>query len=437
VFTNTSLPVALLTSSSVLDRSKHIILANEIAHGPDPTTAMRQLPPRAPKRRHRDGYKAAWGVSVTPAEGSKERSAPSQQEVEDQILARLAEVGLSVPARDPSRPHTKTEEGCGERGAVSVPVDGGKSSFYRPRCRSKGCVKDCSQVRADVSMTKIRACQSEFVGIEDVCRGSLVYGMNADKIPHDALWVTLVPTPPEEAKAVKERVQTRVRRLVKGGLKVEAVLIPCDGATIIVSTRDLAEQKARGRKSVAPRSGWWCPPGVALLFLNRTLASTAVNGRIWWTAGWKAQKPPKKAYVVFGSPTIAKTAHRIMTSEDYEFTESVWDFDPLSELWDAKDRAEIFWKDPRCSTCKCQLSSQNDHWWRAGKALCGTCDLACDLVPILTRGLTEREIESQLRHRKLTFKRKRALIEEALARAGATKLRTGIWMPKIAEEDVG
>jgi hypothetical protein len=129
-------------------------------------------------------------------------------------------------------------------------------------------------------MTKIRACHSGFVGIEDVYRGSPVYGTNADNIPGDALWVTLVPTPPEDTELVKDRVQTRVRRLVDKGLQVDCVLVPCDGATVILSTRDLAEKKARGRKPVAPRSGWWCPPGVALLVLNRTLASTAVCLRL-------------------------------------------------------------------------------------------------------------------------------------------------------------
>ena len=69
-----------------------------------------------------------------------------------------------------------------------------------------------------------------------------------------------------------------------------------------------------------------------------------------------------------------------------------------------------------------------------GQARCGVCDLALDLARILTQGHTEREIEAHLRRRKLTFKRRRGLIEEALIRAGAQKMPSGIWMPKSVEE---
>ncbi len=47
-----------------------------------------------------------------------------------------------------------------------------------------------------------------------------------------------------------------------------------------------------------------------------------------------------------------------------------------------------------------------------------------------------RNPQAHLHHRKLTFKRRRDLIEEALARAGAEKQPSGIWMRKVAEEDV-
>jgi hypothetical protein len=54
----------------------------------------------------------------------------------------------------------------------------------------------------------------------------------------------------------------------------------------------------------------------------------------------------------------------------------------------------------------------------------------------MTRGRTEREIEIHLRSRKLTFKRKRSLIEKALQRAGVEKAPNGIWVPRSTEEGV-
>ena len=105
-------------------------------------------------------------------------------------------------------------------------------------------------------------------------------------------------------------------------------------------------------------------------------------------------------------------------------------------LLDAKRRAERFWEDPRCSACSVVIGVEDHHWWRDGEVRCGVCDLALDLAGFLTRGRTEREIEAHLRRRKITFKRRRDLIEEALARAGAMKMVSGIWVSKSAEEDV-
>jgi len=225
--------------------------------------------------------------------------------------------------------------------------------------------------------------------------------------------------------------------MVSSGTPVECVLVPCDGATVIVSTADLAEQQVKGRKHLAPTSGRWCHPGTTLTFLERTLASTAVNGRVWWTDGWKPEKPSKRVFAVSGEALIMSTAYRILESEDYRFTGSHWDADPQGVLLDAKARAEAFWLDPKCALCDDTITPKTKHWWRSGRALCGVCDLALYLDDILTKGVTEREIEAHLRRRKLTFKRRRPLIEEALGRAGAQKMATGIWMRKVAEAGVG
>jgi len=63
--------------------------------------------------------------------------------------------------------------------------------------------------------------------------------------------------------------------------------------------------------------------------------------------------------------------------------------------------------------------------------------LAADLDALLTGDLTEREIEAGLRVRKLTFKRHRDLIEKALTHAGAIQLPSGLWVRKVAGEEVG
>ena len=287
-------------------------------------------------------------------------------------------------------------------------------------------------------MEPIRAWRTEFVGIDQVSsKGLPAYPKNADKLSGGALWVAVVDTPPDDPKGVKERVQTRVRRLMRSGMAVGCVLVPCDGVTVIVSTSDLAEAKARGRRQLAPTSGRWCPTGLVLQFLERTLASTAVNGRVWWTDGWKPDERPKKAYGISGDARVAFTAYRILESEDYEFTGSRWDADPISVLLDAQKRAERFWADPRCAICDAEIAPKDKYRWRDGTPLCGVCDLALDLDAILTKGVTEREIEAHLRRRKLTFKRRRDLIEEALSLAGADKLPSGIWMRKAAGKEVG
>lgn len=354
---------------------------------------------------------------------------------EDPFPRRLAEVGLLVPARNPARPHTKTEEKCGKKGAVGVPVGGGRPFHYNPRCKSKGC-RRCAQEKADWEMQRIQAWRPDFVGIEQVPGKGPEYPTNADKPPGDRLWVTMVPTPPEDPGAVKERVNKRVGRLVRSGMALECVLVPCDGVTVIISTADLAERKVRGRPPVAPTSGRWLPNDLALEFLKRILTSTAINGRVWWTGGWKPEKPPKRAYAISGDSLITETAWRILWSDDYQFTGSGWDVDPQGVLLEAKERSERFWADPRCTSCDDEVTPKDDHWWREGQALCGVCDLALDLDSILTKGLTEREIEAHLRRRKLTFKRRRDLIEKALARAGAEKMASGIWMRKTAGEEV-
>jgi len=87
---------------------------------------------------------------------------------------------------------------------------------------------------------------------------------------------------------------------------VDCVLVPCDGATVIVSTANLAEEKIRGRNQLAPNFGWWCPADVAVLFLTRTLAATNVNGRVWWSKAWRQKKAPKRAYVVSGPELVTK-----------------------------------------------------------------------------------------------------------------------------------
>lgn len=351
------------------------------------------------------------------------------------VLRQLAEEGLGVPARDPSRPHTAKEESCGRRGAVGVPVGGGGPFFYRPRCRSWGC-SDGAKRRADSEMGPIRDSylNSAFVGIHDVCSWSFCTSPERRQMAVPALWVTTVPTPPEDPKAVKERVHQRVSRLVKGGVAVECVLVPCDGATVIVSSADLGEELTRGRKHLAPTSGWWCEPTGALLFLERTLTSTAVNGRVWWSKGWKAPKPPKRAHVVSGrSGLVTKSAWRILLSEGYSFAGSHWE-DPRGDLLEATRRAQKFWDDPHCAQCNDVIAPDEDHWWRDGQARCGPCDVAVDLDAILTRGVIEREIEAHLRHRRLTFKRRRPLIEAALAKRGAVKMASGVWL-RIAKAD--
>ena len=62
---------------------------------------------------------------------------------EDDVLRRLAGHGLVVPTRDPNRPHTKTELKCGKKGANGVPLEGGRSFFWKPWCKAKGCSTVC------------------------------------------------------------------------------------------------------------------------------------------------------------------------------------------------------------------------------------------------------------------------------------------------------
>ena len=363
----------------------------------------------------------------------------STEDVEAEVLRRLAEVGLLVPTREPNRPHTKTEERCWKVGLAGFRASGGSSFHGRFPCNSRGC-EACAFKWADQEMAEFRREHPDFVGVSPIAKENLVYRACADKLPPGALWVTSATTPPESVSLLKDRLATRCKRLRVKGQPVEYVVIPCDGAVIIVATADLTEGKAQGRPLVAPTSGQWLEGAVADLFFHRVLSSTAVCGRIFWSAAWKPkeEKSERKVYVIAGPPRITQTAHQILFSEGYVFTASgpSWTSeDPVDVLFEAKRRAERFWEDPRCSACSVAIGVEDHHGWHDGQVRCGPCDLALDLADFLTRGRTEREIEAHLRRRKIAFKRKRGLIEEALSRAGAEKMASGIWVRRTVEED--
>jgi hypothetical protein len=207
---------------------------------------------------------------------------------------------------------------------------------------------------------------------------------------------------------------------------------------IVICTADLARANVRGRRALAPTSGWWCPNAAAHLYLERVLGSTAVCGRVSWSTRWHPEDLPKKALAVVGSKLITMTVQRILLSEGFEYDPEALSWvrnDPLDVLRDTKRRAEAFWADPKCAVCDIVIKPDDEHWWRHGTARCGVCDLAYYLLDFMVKGRTEREIERRLRGRKLTFKRHRNLIEEALARTGARKARNGIWVPRAAQED--
>jgi len=107
-----------------------------------------------------------------------------------------------VATRDPNRPHTKTDEQCGTQWAVGIPRGGGRSFLYLRQCTSWGCPRGAEK-RAIRETEPIRARYPAFVGIDEVSRWVPAYGMNADKVPGEAFWVTLVPTPPENAAAAR------------------------------------------------------------------------------------------------------------------------------------------------------------------------------------------------------------------------------------------
>jgi len=369
-------------------------------------------------------------------------SAPQQgtADVEEAILGQLAAIGLVVPVRDPNRPHTLTEQRCWKWGVVGV-RKGQRGGAYKGRrpCKSWGC-SGCAEWQAGNELTNVRASQGDFVGIHHISKENLAYMANADKRTGDGLWVTTVPTPPENTSKLRERIGTRRRRLMTTkGVPAECVVVPCDGMTVIVADADLAEDQPKGRPKVAPTTGFWLPVAVALLFLERTLASAAVRGQIRWTDAWQPEKPEPKSIAISGTPLVTDTAWKILWSEGYEYNPDAtgWDlpWDPKDVLLEAKRRAEEFWADPRCGDCEVLIAPDDKHWWRDGEARCGICDLAFDLSGFLVKGRTEREIEVEVRIRKLTFKRNRALIEAALARAGAKRQPNGIWAKNLREED--
>jgi len=299
---------------------------------------------------------------------------PTQQEIEDHILQRLAAVGLVVPTRDPERPCTPPGKRCRGKGVLAVSAEGGRPFYYRAGCRTKGCARGCAAQLAEWETQRIRATRPGFSGVTEVYhRGIPVYARSEEAVRGDALWVTLVPTASENSQLARRRLTRRAKNLVKSGVRFEYACIPCDGAIIIVSTTSLAQTGVSESRLGAPTSGWWCPTSVALLFLGHALASTAVSGQIWWSLAWRPTKVRGTTdVVVFGTELVAKTACQILQSEDYEFSRAYSDADPGSVLLEAKGRAQLFWRDPRCSVCGNRITPQEVHWWR-GEARCRGC----------------------------------------------------------------
>lgn len=357
-------------------------------------------------------------------------------DIEDDVLARLADLGLVVPTRDPNRQHTKTELRCWKWGVVGVKgaPKGGKPFKGRHPCKRPGC-EGCVERWAEQEMSGLVQAEPDFVGIGPVYRQlPLAYTAKPDKIP--ALWVATVPTPPESVGTLSERLGTRTKR--QGGV-VKHVVIPCDGAAILVADADLAGRQTRGRPPLAPTSGWWLPLPVVHLFVRRVLQSRAVRGQIRWPEGWEPLPPEKpKSHTISGPPHIVDTAWAILHSEGYVHNPnaSPWDReDPVDRLLDARRRAAKFWADPRCSECSGTIARSERLWWHESRPFCGICDLAIDLGAFMTTGRTEREIERYLRPHRLIFRRHRGLIEQALRRTGAEKQRTGIWSPRRQGEE--
>jgi len=90
-------------------------------------------------------------VSRTPAR----RSGSPQTDIEDAVLERLAEIGLTVPTRDPLRPHTKAEGRCFKTGGVGFPGGRGKPWHGPHPCECPGC-RDCAPRRAERQLSGLR-----------------------------------------------------------------------------------------------------------------------------------------------------------------------------------------------------------------------------------------------------------------------------------------
>ena len=359
----------------------------------------------------------------------------TRDDVEEVVLGELADLGLVVPPRDPSRPHTNNELRCWKVGVTGLPSKGGKAWKGRHPCKGPGC-ESCADSWADGKMSGLRRTYGDFVPLDPVYRTALsTYRAKRDKLAEPCLWVTSVATPPDTSKAVKVRMKTRAKRLSED---VTWVAIPCDAMTVVVATADLAQAQERGRHLDPPTSGIWLPAPVALLYVQAVLASTAVCGRLDWPDPWAPVEPVKqKNYTISGPPLITDTAWRILTSEGYTFEPggSKWiGDDPDDVLQTAKRRAIAFWADPTCEACGTIIAPDDKYWWQEGHPLCSVCDLAFDLLDVMTTGRTEREIDSRLHFRKLTFRRNRTFIELGLDRMGASRAPSGIWVPRAAGE---
>ena len=369
-------------------------------------------------------------MSTIPAAGPNE----TPQQFEDEVLRRLAEEGLVVPTRDPHRPHTKTEERCWKIGVAGVARKGGMAFNGRHPCKRPGC-EGCATRWADRQLSGLLRAYGGFVGLEHVYREPLLlYTPKSDKVPDHCLWVPTVPMPPPTPGQLKGRLNTRARR---SSTPATLMVIPCDGLGVVVSTADMSQSQGQGRPVEQPTFGFFLPVAVAFVYLRAVLSSRAVCGRLDWPTAWKPEEPTtSSAYTITGDPIVTDTVWRILTSNGYRWDpgQSWWDReDPMDVLYTAKRQAEAFWANPLCEACGGTITPRTQHW-EDGHPFCPACGLAYDLIVFMVKGRTEREIEAHLQVRKLTFRRKRPLIEEALRRAAARKAANGIWVPKSTEE---
>jgi hypothetical protein len=116
-------------------------------------------------------------------------AAEDRPSIEDEILARLAEIGLVV-TRDPNRPTTVTEQRCFTWGYVGFTRNRRRAVHGRHPCKCWGCPR-CAPRRAAREMAKFPRSQADFVGLSQVFRKFLVCTEKTDKVPDGCLWVTL------------------------------------------------------------------------------------------------------------------------------------------------------------------------------------------------------------------------------------------------------